>query len=338
MNRRSKNNADRKVCMFVGLDVHRNYVQAAMMDGQGHIVREERVQNNIQDLQKFFKNIKDAKIVMESSNTWYHLYKLLSEKYHVILSNPVKTKAIASAKVKTDKIDARILADLLRGGYIAECYVPDATVMELRELVRYRADLVRARTRVKNRIHSILLMHGIRIDAEPFTSDFVEKLRELKNYRIDGYMNVLESLNREIKNASERIRQIASDDEDCRLLMSIPGIGYYSALLIAAEIGDINRFPDSAHLCSYAGLVPSTHSSGGVTYHGAITKRGSKYLRWIMIECMYVHKRTAPESNVAKFYAKMARKRGKQNAAVDAASKLLKVVYWVMKERRKYHG
>ncbi|MEM2759928.1 MAG: transposase [Nitrososphaerales archaeon] len=101
------------------------------------------------------------------------IYRLLSEKYHVILSNPVKTKAIASAKIKTDRIDAKILADLLRGGYIAECYVPDATVMELRELVRYRADLVRARTRVKNRIRSILLMHGIRIDTEPFTRDFV---------------------------------------------------------------------------------------------------------------------------------------------------------------------
>ena len=125
--------------MFVGLDIHRNYVQAAVMDKQGRMVREERIQSNIQDLQKFFSNIKDAQVVMESSNTWYHLYRLLSKKYPVILSNPVKTKAIASAKIKTDKIDARILADLLRGGYIAKCYVPDATVMELRELVRYRA-------------------------------------------------------------------------------------------------------------------------------------------------------------------------------------------------------
>ena len=101
---------------------------------------------------------------------------------------------------------------------------------------------------------------------------------------------------------------------------------------------EIYKFPDSQHLCSYAGLVSSTHSSGGITYHGRITKRGSKYLRWIMIECMYVHIRTASESNVSKFYAKIARKKGKQKAAVAAASKLLKVVYWVMKECRKYHG
>ncbi|MEM3085376.1 MAG: transposase [Nitrososphaerales archaeon] len=151
-------------------------------------------------------------------------------------------------------------------------------------------------------------------------------------------MNVLNSLNKEIKNASEKIRNIANDDENCRLLTSIPSIGYYSALLILSEVGDISRFPDSQHLCSYAGLIPSTHSSGGVTYHGTITKRGSKYLRWVMIECTHVHIRTAPESNVAKFYAKMARKKGKQKAVVAAASKLLKVAYCVMKERTKYHG
>jgi transposase len=324
--------------MLVGLDVHKNYIQAAVMNEEGRLLKEDKFQNDLQSVEKFFTAIKDAKVVMESSSTWYHLYRFLSKRYHVILSNPVKTKAIASAKIKTDRIDARVLADLLRGGYIAECYIPDGSIMELRELVRYRADLVRARTRIKNRIHSILLMHGIMIDAEPFTRDFVRELKELKDYRIDGYLDVLESLNMKIRDASARIRSVASDDEVCRLLMSIPGIGYYSALLIVSEIGDISRFPDSYHLCSYAGLIPSTHSSGGVTYHGRITKRGSKYLRWIMTECTHTHVRTVPESSVSKFYAKIARKKGKQKGIVAAASKLLKIVYWVMKERREYHG
>ena len=122
-----------------------------------------------------------------------------------------------------------------------------------------------------------------------------------------------------------------------RLLMTILGIGYYSALLIVSEIGDINRFPDSYHLCSYAGLVPSTHSSGGITYHGSITKRGSKYLRWIMLECAYAHIRTDKKSNITQFYTRLAKIKGNSKAAVAAASKLLKVVYWVMKEKRKYH-
>lgn len=341
MKKGSKSNADGKSCMFVGLDVHKNHIQAAVMDEQGSILREERIQNNVEGIHNFFTGIKnDATVVIESSSTWYHVYKVLNKKYQVILSNPVKTKAIASAKIKTDKIDAKILANLLRGGYIAECYVPDDRIMQLRELVRYRADLVKGRTRVKNRIHSILLMNGITIDGEPFTKDFVAKLKELDDYRINSYLSVLESLNVQIGDASKTIRSIANDDNEiCRLLMTIPGIGYYSALLIASEIGDINRFPDSQHLCSYFGFVPSTYSSGGVTYHGRITKKGSKYLRWIMVECTHAHIRTAPESNVSRFYTKISKKKGRQaKGRIAAASKLLKIVYWVMKESREYHG
>ena len=119
--------------------------------------------------------------------------------------------------------------------------------------------------------------------------------------------------------------------------MRIPGVGYYSALLIISEIGTLNRFPDSYHLCSYAGLVPSTHSSGGVTYHGNITKPGSKYLRWIMIECARSHVRYSNDSNITKFYERLVKKKGSSKAAVATASKLLKVVYWITKEGREYN-
>ena len=122
-----------------------------------------------------------------------------------------------------------------------------------------------------------------------------------------------------------------------KLLMTVPGIGYYSTLLIVSEIGDISRFPDSYHLCSYASLVPSTHSSGGVIYYGSrITKAGSKYLRWIMLECVHAHIRNEKNSNIAQFYYRISKKKGNSKAAVAAASKLLKVVYWIMKERRMY--
>ena len=104
-----------------------------------------------------------------------------------------------------------------------------------------------------------------------------------------------------------------------------------------SEIGDISRFPDS-HLCSYAGLIPSTHSSAGITYHGSITKRGSKYLRWIMLECVHVHIRTNKNSKISQFYIRLAKSKGKSKAAVATASKLLRVVYCVMKEKRNYQS
>ena len=107
---------------------------------------------------------------MESSCVWYNIYEYLSEEriLDVILSNPIKTRAIASAKIKTDKLDAVKLASLLRGGYISECYVPNKKTMELRELVRHRIALVRMRTRLKNKIYGIMLMKGYHKNAYQF--------------------------------------------------------------------------------------------------------------------------------------------------------------------------
>jgi hypothetical protein len=110
--------------MFVGLDVHKNYLQAAAVDGKGMLLKEQRIPNDVREIERFFADIHGAKIVIESSSSWYQIYELLSKRYLVVLSNPVKTKAIASAKVKTDRLDAFMLANLLRGGYIAESYVP----------------------------------------------------------------------------------------------------------------------------------------------------------------------------------------------------------------------
>ena len=324
--------------MFVGLDVHKKYLQAAVIDSEGTLLKEERVPNDIKEIERFFADIDDAKIVIESSSAWYHIYELLSRRYRVVLSNPVKTKAIASAKVKTDRLDAFTLADLLRGGYVAESYVPPRRIMDLRGLVRHRAGLVTIRTSLKNKIHAQLLMHGLRIEGTPFTKAYTDKLREIHDYKIDGILSVIDALNREIDQVSRRITVEARDDECARLLMTIPGIGYYSALLIVSEIGEIERFPDSSHLCSYAGLTPSTHSSGGVTYHGNITKSGSRHLRWILTECTQCHIRTEPDSSITKFHNRLVKKKGKAKATVAASVKLLKVIYWVLKEKRPYHS
>jgi transposase len=330
--------------MFVGMDVHKNYLQVAVLDEKGKVLSNSRVDNNLIKVNKFFDSLhsgSNTKVVMESSGMWFNIYESLTKRQlDVRLSNPVKIRAIASAKIKTDKLDAIKLADLLRGGYIAECYVPDRRIMDLRELVRHRAALVRMRTKLKNKIHSIMVMNGTSISYDgthSFTKGYIEKLKELEDYRINGYLRIIESLNDEINAVSKKILLLAQEDEMAKLLMTVPGIGYYSALLIVSEVGDINRFPDSYHLCSYAGLIPSTHSSGGITYHGSITKTGSKYLRWIMLECLHAHIRNDKNSNVTQFYQRISKKKGNSKAAVAAASKLLKIVYWVMKQKRKYN-
>jgi transposase len=325
--------------MFVGLDLHKSYSEYAVMDVAGNLLRQGRIENDLEKMREFSESIPaKSSLVIESSSTWYWAHRLLSERHQVTLSNPIKNKAIASAKVKTDKIDSVMLATLLRGGFVAECYVPSSETIDLRELVRFRANLVRERTKMKNQIHAHLLQNNIPIRASPFSKGFVEELRKIDDARVQAYLRLVESLDREIREASITIREKAKTNPDATLLMSIWGISFFSALLIVSEIGEIARFEDSSSLVAYSGLAPSTHSSGGKTYHGPIMKSGSKYLRWVMGQCARAHMRAQPAGTVATFYARIKRKKGDQKAIVAASAKLLKVVYWVLKEKRTYHS
>jgi transposase len=166
-------------------------------------------------------------------------------------------------------------------------------------LVRHRANLVRERTRIKNLIHSYILMNNIHIDAHPFTKELMRELRKIEDVRIKSYLRLIDALNAEIRDASDIIVQKAKDNQESRLLMTVPSISYYFALLIASEIGEIDRFNDSSSLVAYAGLAPSTYSSGDKTYHGAITKQGSRYLRWIFNQCTHARIKTDPDGAVA---------------------------------------
>ena len=324
---------------FVGLDLHKKYTEFAVMDVAGNLLRQGRIENTLDEMREFSESLPaQSSMVIESSSTWYWAHRLLSERHDVVLSNPLKNKAIASAKIKTDKVDSIMLATLLRGGFVAECYVPPKETIELRELVRFRANLVRERTRLKNRVHAYLLQNDIRVEARPVTKGFVEEVRKVDDPRVKSYLRLIDGLNAEIRDASKTIRERAEEGEDTRLLMTIPGVSFFSALLISSEIGEVTRFEDSASLVAYSGLAPSTHSSGGHTYHGPIMKSGSSYLRWMMGQCARIHMRAEPGGTVATFYQRIRRKKGDQKAIVAASAKLLKIVYWVLKEKRAYHS
>lgn len=324
--------------IYVGMDLHKNYHQIALVDDSGEVLANEKIDNTTRAINKFFKEVPlDSKVVMESSSVWYNVYSMLEDKgYDVTLSNPLKTKAIASAKIKTDKIDAVTLANLLKGELIAECYVAPPQLMKYRKIVRHRKFIVYSRTNIKNKIHGILLLNGIKIPGDTFTQLYVKHLRKLKDYRIDGYLNVIDTMNIEIDTISKRIDKLVRSNEDAQLLTSIPGIGNYTALSIVGEIGDVKRFPDSHKLCSYAGLVPSTHSSGGVTHHGPITKFGSTHLRWVLTEAIRVHVRVHKDTELAHYYYRMFKRKGMSKSTVAAAAKLLRIIYWMLWDKRKY--
>jgi len=219
---------------------------------------------------------------------------------------------------------------------LPKSYMPPPDIAVLREKVRRRAFLVRERAKLMTKIRGVLAYEGVKPPdgCGLFTRKGVDWLRSLGLEPIDCYLRVMEVLNGEIKRLSLELKRLAGLDEDVRLLMTIPGIGYYTALLIKAEVGDVSRFKSGDHLCSYAGIVPSTHSSGGVTKRGGITREGSRWLRWALVEAALTHVKY--DTAISRAYHRIAERRGKKVALVATARRLLLSCYSVLKNRTPY--
>jgi transposase len=307
------------------------------MNEKGEILKQEKFPNEREEFERIFKGIDDAKVAMEACYCWQPVYDMLESRGHEVkLAHPTKTRIIADAKIKTDATDSEALAHLLRADLLPTSYVPPKKIRDLRELVRLRTYLVRERTRLKNKIRAELAKRGIRILKNPFAKRRAPMLRELGIKAIDECLTMIKVLNERIEGVSDELKRWAEEDENARLLMTIPGVGYFSALTISAEIGDISRFSDAEKLCSYAGLVPSVHQSGSTKRYGKITKQGSKMLRWIVQECLWIHLQY--DTHISRFFFRLAAKRGKRIAAVAAARKLLVAIYWMLKTREPFRA
>lgn len=329
---------------YVGIDVGKNRCRAAVMNEKGIIENEFFFENSNKGIANLLSTLNNKdKVVMESTgNLWLNLYDSLDQRnIKVVLANPLKTKAIASAKVKTDKIDARILAHLLRADLIAESYVPEGKIREMRALVRHRLSLVQMRTMVKNKVHAIVDKYGYRCEySDMFGKAGIQWLKSQEINQIDSlllenHLSLIDSIKLQIGRVDDVIRARACEDEDVRLLLSLTGIDVYTALLIRSEVGPIERFSDYKKLVSWAGLAPSVHQSGNVEFHGRITKRGSTILRWALVEDARIAVRH--DERMRAFYERVAKRHGDQKATVAVACKMLKIV-WFMLTRREAYG
>jgi len=322
---------------YVGLDVHLRTCHATLMDEQGKILKQEKFLNEGQELERILRGIDDAKVAMEACYCWQPVYEFLERKgFEVKLAHPMKTRIIAEAKIKTDATDSEALAHLLRTDLLPTSYVPPRELRELRELVRLRTYLVRQRTRFKNKIRAELAKRGIRALKSPFAKRRVPMLRELGIETINHCLSMIGALDERIAQVSKELKSRAEESDDAKLLMTVPGVGYFSALAILAEVGDISRFGDPEKLCGYAGIVPSVHQSGATRYHGHITKQGSEMLRWVIQECLWTHLQY--DTHVSRFFFRLAAKKGKKIAAVAAARKLLVAIYWMLVRKEKFRA
>ena len=277
----------------LGIDVGKRKCRAALKDDKGKILDEFFFGNNsdgISDLinRVYYHRTKECDAVLESTgNMWMRIHDTLEDNgIDTILANTYKTKIIAQAKIKSDKLDARILSDLLRTGLIYESYVPVKEFRDKRSLVRHRIVLSRTRTKLANKIHSILDKYEYRSElTDIFSRSGIEWLKSLYVSTIDRIIldttvTSIESIDNQIQIVSKEIARYAwQDNKDVKILLSMTGIDIFSAMLISTEIVDIHRFSTPWKLVSYAGLAPSTRESSGKIKTGQITKQGSPLLR-----------------------------------------------------------
>jgi transposase len=332
---------------YIALDCHKQYDHATMIDSDTGEIKHKKLAHYEDEYKEFIGERSGTKLVLESCRDWSRSYELSKDLVEeIILAHPLKVKAIASAKIKTDKIDSQILAKLLMADLIPQAHLRTGENRVKQRVIRHRAFMVVMRTRVKSRIHDIVdsqLLPAEVLKKKPidlFSKKGMKWLLSLKWAQeddvrmVDSHLRMMEVINQEISTTNEMIKEIYLQDVDAQLLSTIPGIGITLATLISTETDGIERFRSPSKLCSYAGLVPSTHSSGGKTYHGKITAEGNRWLRWALVEAAVPA--SYADADVKNRLDKLREKKKGNVAKTATARWLLKVVYHVLKERRPY--
>ena len=334
---------------FIGIDYHKHYSIYHVIDAAGNDLAKGRIEHQSpQDFAALVKRWPNPRVVFEASMNWHWLYEVLEQAMpgeHITLANPFKTRIIAEAQVKTDKIDARILALLLRAGLISSVHIPCKETRQRKEVLRQRCFFVRQRTMLRNRIHRLLgAQHDLKL---PQVSDifgkkgmgFLEKL-ELpapSGLLLKQQLEMLRNTQLRIKEDEAALEQMTHSTDELKHVLSIPGMGPILAAVVVSEIDDISRFKSAQKLCGYIGLCPSTSSSGGKTYNGRLMKHCNKWLRWAFVEAAWVS--IGCNSYFGDLYKKKRAAGKKANTGIlCVARRMARITWQLLTQKRSYES
>jgi transposase len=327
----------------VGLDVHKSIVQSLVLDARGREVHTSRFPCSKEALVAFAQrhlHPSDRVVLEATTNTWGVVRTLKPFVKEVLVSNPLQTKAIAWAKIKTDKVDARVLAQLLRADYLPLVWQPPEDVQIQRSITSRRAALIADRTAIKNRIHAVLRERLIAVETSNlFRPPGWAWLRKLSldvpgRQALDSDMRLLEGMDREIEILDAGLLKASYMNEDVKLLVTLPGVDVAVAQTVLAVLGDMRRFKDPDHAASYVGLVPSTRQSADKCYHGPITKHGNSRARWMLVQA--AQKVGLHPGPLGAFFRRVAKRRGRNIAVVATARKLVVIAWHMLTKREPY--
>mgnify|MGYP002154832442 CR=1 FL=1 len=318
---------------FAGLDIHMEMLYGTVLNKQGEIIVQGSLPNSKLGIQSFFAGLSSSKLVVaiEACGLWRGAYNMLTELgYDVVLANPLKTHQIAVGK-KTDKVDSRILADLLRTGYLPLVYIPGEDVLKLRDIARHRARLVRVRTSLQSKIKSHLNQSGLKF-KKGWSRKNLEYLKTLDPL-VASFVHVIEVVSEEIKKVTSEINRVAGSLRLACLLQTVPGIGRFGSLMILGEIGDIKRFPSPKSLVSYAGLCPGVHRSGDRCF-GVVNQSCNRWLKWIMVECS--GRAIMMNNQYMHHYHRVKRRKGFKTARRSVARKMLMDIWCILSREEPF--
>jgi transposase len=306
--------------VYVGIDVHRKRSQVAVVTEDGQVQLNRNVVNGQEPILRLIGELPaGTPVAFEAAYGWGWLVELLDDYGsgpHLV--HPLRCKAIASVRLKNDKVDAAILAQLLRADLLPEAWIAPPAVRQLRALLQHRASLVRLGTQLRNRIHAVAADFGYDRTGSYRTGPGRGWLAELdlppvSRQIVTDCLAAIDALEPVIERLDAEVRRHARADPRVKILTTLPGVGQFTALVLLAEIGDITRFPSARKLASWAGLTPTVRGSDLSVRHGHISKQGSARLQWVLNQAAQTAKRS-PEFSAT--YAAIAKRRGKKIATI----------------------
>jgi len=336
---------------YIGCDAHKKYSVFAAVDEGGHVTFAKKVEHDRKIFRSFLETLPPASpIAIESTGNWYWLVDEMEKAGHKpSLVHAAKAKLMMGQINKTDKLDAQGLATLARNGTLPVVWIPPGELRDQRELPRMRMVLVSMRTKLKNRIHATLAKYGIMVDGE--VSDLfggrgrrllekvLSQLPSETTHSVQEQLQLLDQIEQSITQAEKRIHKVIKEDHTMQLLCTIPGVGPILAIVIALEVGDVNRFSGAEKLASYAGKVPRVNSTGGKTYYGKVRPDVNRYLKWAFTEAANVivlQQHRMPDCHVLHLYWRVRKHKGHAKAITAVGRHLTEATYWMLKNDVPY--
>jgi transposase len=334
---------------FIGCDAHKKFSVFVAVNEKGYAGEALRVAHDRQVYREFLARLPArSTVAVEATGHYGWIVDEIQRAGHrPKLCNPYEAKRRMGMTNKTDKLDAKGLAILLRNGTLPEVWIPPSELRDQRELLRLRMFLVRLRTRVKNRIHGTLGRHNVQIPgADLFGAaarlQLGARLPELPLHSreaVEQELATLDFLKIQIESAEQRLEAIMKVSVEADLLKTLPCVGKILSMVLMLEIGRVDRFPTAAHLASYAGLVPRVHSSGGHTRMGQVCGNVNRNLKWAFVEAgnlIVVNQRWLVGTHVVRLYQRIKQVKNHQKAVVAVARHLAEAAWWVLSKQEVY--